>query len=255
MLILRRSLCASPIAPRAGVCYTALKAPAGPFNTQRKGTLLMKNTLIFDLDGTLLNTLDDLTDAVNHALERHGFAQRESAEVASFLGHGFVWLIDRALPEGVDETAKRAVLEDFRTCYMEHCMDRTRPYDGIPALLTDLQQRGVRLAIVSNKGDAAVRELAAKYFPSVPVAVGERPDVRKKPAPDAVFAALRALDTDPADAVYAGDSEVDAETARNAALPCILVSWGFRPRAQLAGLGAAAIADSPAELLAAFERL
>ena len=122
MLILRRSLCASPIAPRAGVCYTALKAPAGPFNAQRKGTLLMKNTLIFDLDGTLLNTLDDLTDAVNHALERHGFAQRESAEVASFLGHGFVWLIDRALPEGVDETAKRAVLEDFRTCYMEHCM-------------------------------------------------------------------------------------------------------------------------------------
>ena len=153
----------------------------------------MTDTVVFDLDGTLLNTLDDLTDAVNLALARQGFPARREEEVASFLGHGFEWLISHALPDGAGAAARTQALTTFREHYMAHCMDKTRPYDGIPALLAELTEKGYRLAIVSNKGDAAVRELAAKVFPEIPVAVGERPDVRKKPAPDAVRAALRAL--------------------------------------------------------------
>ena len=216
--------------------------------------LHMINTVVFDLDGTLLDTLGDLTDAVNYALARQGFPARRPDEVAAFLGHGFDWLVSHALPEGA-EAAHAPVLNDFRDHYMAHCMDRTRPYDGIPALLAELTAKGFRLAIVSNKGDAAVRELAAKYFPEIPVAVGERADVRKKPAPDAVLAALRALSAGREEAVYVGDSEVDAETAKNAGLPCVLVSWGFRSRTLLEKQDAAAVVDRPSELTRAFERL
>ena len=215
----------------------------------------MKNIVIFDLDGTLLNTLDDLTDAVNASLNQYGYPAREPDEIASFLGHGFAWLIDHTLPANVEVDTHDAVLASFKKCYMAHCMDRTQPYDGIPALLDALSARGCRLAIVSNKGDAAVRELAKKYFPSIPVAVGEKPDVRKKPAPDTVLEALLALNADAADAVYVGDSEVDAETARNAGLPCVSVSWGFRSRSLLESLKTAAVIDRPAELLPLLDRL
>lgn len=215
----------------------------------------MINTVVFDLDGTLLNTLDDLADAVNAALAEQGCPARRPDEVAAFLGHGFEWLISHALPDGTDADTRAQVLAAFQARYMAHCMDKTRPYDGIPALLAELTAKGFRLAIVSNKGDAAVHELAAKYFPAIPVAVGERPDVRKKPAPDAVRAALRALQADETEAVYVGDSEVDAETAKNAGLPCVLVSWGFRQRALLEAQEAVAVIDRPAALLPLLERL
>lgn len=216
----------------------------------------MKNTVIFDLDGTLLNTLDDLTDAVNHALEQYRFPPRSPQEIRNYLGHGFAWLVDNALPDGTATDSRAAVFEAFHAQYMAHCFDRTRPYDGIPELLTELLEHGCNVAVVSNKGDEAVKQLIARYFPGkAAVVVGEREGVRKKPAPDTVFEALRALGANADDAVYVGDSEVDAETAKNAGLPCVLVSWGFRDRALLDTLDARAVIDCPAELLPILQRL
>ncbi|MGI5977934.1 MAG: HAD family hydrolase [Oscillospiraceae bacterium] len=216
----------------------------------------MINTVIFDLDGTLLNTLADLTDAVNAAFRRFGYRERTERECASFLGHGFDELISKALPDGVEDTRKAEVTSAFRDYYMAHNAEKTQLYSGISELLDLLNAKGFRIAVVSNKGDEAVRALAADYFPGkAAVVVGEREGVRKKPAPDAVNEALRTLGAERTQAVYVGDSEVDAETAQNAALPCILVSWGYRERAFLETLDAAAIIDAPAELPAVLERL
>jgi len=216
----------------------------------------MINTVIFDLDGTLLNTLADLTDAVNAAFRRFGYRERTERECASFLGHVFDELISKALPDGVEDTRKAEVTSAFRDYYMAHNAEKTQLYSGISELLDLLNAKGFRIAVVSNKGDEAVRALAADYFPGkAAVVVGEREGVRKKPAPDAVNEALRTLGAERTQAVYVGDSEVDAETAQNAALPCILVSWGYRERAFLETLDAAAIIDAPAELPAVLERL
>ena len=209
----------------------------------------MYQAVIFDLDGTLLDTLDDLAAAVNAALTAHGMPTRTRDEVRSFVGDGVALLVERALPDGRAYPAFDDCLADFKRIYAENSRVSTRPYDGIPALLARLRERGIRVAVVSNKYDAAVRDLCAHYFGSlVEVAVGERPSVAKKPAPDTVFEAMRALGLDPdspddrASCVYVGDSDVDILTARAAGLDCISVLWGFRDEAFLRSTGATATA-------------
>ena len=215
-----------------------------------KGLILyMYQTVIFDLDGTLLYTLDDLHAAVNHALAACGYPLREKAEVRRFLGRGIRNLMEQAVPAGTEGDAFEAAFASFRTYYAQHSLDRTRPYDGIPDLLQTLKARGIASGIVSNKVDSAVQALYARFFAdSVRLAVGERPGVRRKPAPDAVLEALRQLHAPAEQAVYVGDSEVDAQTAANAGLPCILVDWGYRDRAELLRLDARAVVSSPEAL-------
>ncbi len=219
---------------------------------RKKRVIFMRyDAVIFDLDGTLLNTLDDLAAAVNAALTACGYPTRTLDEVRAFVGNGVAKLIHRAVPAGTAPEEEARCLERFRAHYLVHMRDQTAPYSGILPLLDALQQAGIAVAVVSNKFDAAVKELCRDYFgPRVPVALGESPSVRKKPAPDTVFAALRALDV-PADrAVYVGDSDVDIETARNAGTACISVSWGFRDSAFLYAHGTSCIADTPQALAA-----
>lgn len=208
-------------------------------------------TVIFDLDGTLLDTLQDLADAVNAALHRYGYPRRSIEEVRDFVGNGIRQLMVRALPGGDDNPDFPAVFSAFRESYTAHCFDHTCPYPGIDKLLLSLKAAGCRVAVVSNKADAAVRTLCGRFFPdTVDIAIGERETegIRKKPAPDTVLEVLRRLDADRTSAVYIGDSDVDIMTASNAGLPCISVTWGFRSREFLAGHGAVRYADSPREL-------
>lgn len=204
---------------------------------------------IFDLDGTILDTLGDLTAALNHALTAHGFPPRTPEEARSFVGNGIRNLIRRALPAGTPEETVEAVHADFGPFYHDRCAVHTRPYAGIPEALAALRAAGVRTAVVSNKPDREARLLVEAYFPGLfDAAAGEKPGVPRKPAPDGVAAVLRALRADPARAVYIGDSEVDVETARNAGLRCVSVDWGFRTRAQLEAAGAAEIVSAPEAL-------
>ena len=182
--------------------------------------MMRYSVILFDLDGTILNTLDDLAASTNRALAKNGLPTRSTEEVRRFVGNGIRLLIERAVPSNTPLTLTDRVFDDFRTDYAEHCADRTLPYDGIPELLRALRASGARTAVISNKADSAVQELIAHYFPGLfDAVVGERPGVRRKPAPDAVLEVLRTLSAAPADAVYIGDSEVDVETARNAGLP------------------------------------
>lgn len=197
--------------------------------------------IVWDLDGTLLDTLDDLTDATNHALSGNGLPLRTREEVRRFVGNGIRRLIARAVPEGTPDAVRDAVYGDFCPYYAAHCNDRTHPYPGVMELLAGLHA-AVPMAIVSNKADFAVRELAEIYFGRlIPVAVGARDGSRTKPAPDVVLRALGELGAAPASAVYVGDSEVDVETARNAGMSCVSVSWGFRTPDVLRAAGASVI--------------
>ena len=208
---------------------------------------------IFDLDGTVLDTLDDLFDAANAALFMGGYQTRTKEEICSFVGDGIKMLIERALPKGVGEGELARVLKLFTDYYAAHCADKTKPYLGICEMLGDLRAKGVKTAVLSNKADFATQALAKTYFAGLFDAVAgerEREGVPKKPAPDGVHLLLRACDVDAADAVYIGDSDVDVKTAANAGLDAILVSWGFRSREQLLANGAKVIADTPKELQA-----
>ena len=204
---------------------------------------------IFDLDGTLLDTLDDLTDSVNHALEVFGFPKRTAAEIRSFIGNGAKMLISRSVPAGTDEAATLAVLSAYSEWYKTHGDIKTKPYDGIMDMLRELKRRGIRLALLSNKPDSAVQILNKRYFDGIfDFAAGERTGIPRKPAPDAIFGLLKELGFESADTVYIGDSDVDIEVARNAAMDCISVCWGFQDRAHLKECGAKRIAASAAEL-------
>ena len=204
---------------------------------------------IFDLDGTLLDTLQDLADSTNFALQSYGYPQRSIQEVRRFVGNGIEKLIERALPTSVSFEEKTRVLEAFKTHYGAHCEDHTAPYDGIMDLLDRLTEAGVTIAVVSNKIDFAVQALCKKYFGSrFSVAVGERKGIRKKPCPDSVLEVLATAGLSPSDAVYIGDSEVDILTARNAGTDIISVTWGFRDRELLLASGAKIFADSAWEL-------
>ena len=211
----------------------------------------MYNTFIFDLDGTLLNTLDDLAASVNYALRTHGMPERTLDEVRSFVGNGVRLLMERAIPEGAANPRFEETFATFRAYYMEHSLDTTRPYDGIPEMIHTLKQRGCRLAVVSNKFYAATQELIRHFFPEITVAIGEHEaeGIRKKPAPDTVFEALRQLGVGKEKAVYVGDSDVDLQTARNSGLPCISVLWGFRNRDFLLAHGATTFISRPEKLL------
>lgn len=209
------------------------------------------STAVFDLDGTLLDTLEDLYLATNHALAKHSLPPRTHDEVRMFVGNGVERLIRRAVPAGTDEDTILAVLSDFKTTYATICEDHTAPYEGIIPLLQALHSQGIRIAVVSNKFDAATKQLCGKYFGDlVEVAVGERAGVNKKPAPDTVYEALRELGVTAEAAVYIGDSDVDIETARNCGMDCISVTWGLRDEEFLAANGAANLIHTPADLLA-----
>lgn len=208
-------------------------------------------TVIFDMDGTLLNTLEDLTDAVNYALRQMGMPERTIEEVRTFVGNGVQKLIERAVPGGLDNPKFEKAFAHFKEYYAVHCNDKTGPYEGVLSLLRELKAEGYALAIVSNKLDSAVKELAKVYFEGiVPVAVGERPGAAKKPAPDMVQIALEELGVSAETAVYVGDSEVDLMTAKNSNLPCIAALWGFRDEEFLREQGAVNMARTPQEIKA-----
>ena len=210
----------------------------------------MKTAVIFDLDGTLLNTLEDLKDSTNYALQKFGFPQRTLDEVRSFVGNGLRMLIVRAVPAGTEDAVIDAVLQTMKLHYAENYHNKTRPYDGIEALLARLKAEGYPMAIVSNKADLVVALLRKLYFDAlIPVAVGETEGVLRKPAPDMVYHALAELGVEASAAAYVGDSEVDVALARNAKLPLIAVSWGFRGREALEEAGAALVVDDAATLL------
>lgn len=204
-----------------------------------------KDTVIFDLDGTLLNTLEDLRDSVNVMMRKYGYPQHSLEEVRTFVGNGIGKLIERSLPGGRGNAQFEQVLADFKQYYTGHCRIKTKPYDGVLDLMKTLSERGFKLAIVSNKNDAAVKELDEIYFSAyTDAALGDREGRKRKPAPDAVFAALAELDSDRERAVYIGDSEVDYETAQNSGMDCILVSWGFRDREVLEHFEQAVVVDT-----------
>lgn len=206
--------------------------------------------VIFDLDGTLLDTLTDLANAVNAALEANHMPKRTMDEVRQFVGNGVRNLMIRAIPNGAENPAFEKTFADFRAYYAVHCKEYTRPYAGIVELLGELQKRGVKMAIVSNKLDSAVKELAKEYFGEyITVAIGDMEGVARKPAPDTVFKALEELGVSRDEALYVGDSDVDIMTAMNAELPCVSVTWGFRDRDFLMFHGASRLIGEPLELL------
>lgn len=205
--------------------------------------------VMFDLDGTLLDTLDDLTAAVNHALSVRGFPSRTRDEVRSFVGNGIGKLIERSVPAGTPPEETADCLRDFTEYYESHLSVYTRPYPGIIELLHRLRARGIRVGVVSNKKDEAVQVLCRQFFGSEVIAVGERADVRRKPEPDGVNALLKAWGTvAKAETLYVGDSAVDVATAKGAGLSCVCVTWGFRTREELAAAGATLFADTPEQV-------
>jgi phosphoglycolate phosphatase len=214
--------------------------------------MITYNTYIFDLDGTLLDTLTDLAASTNYALRTHGMPEHTIDEVRRFVGNGVRKLMERAVPDGTDNPLFDEAFATFRQHYMEHSLDTTRPYEGVPEMLAALKVKGCHLAVVSNKMMAATQELCRHFFPeTIEVAIGENEaeGIRKKPAPDTVIAALRQLGVGEEGAVYVGDSDVDIATARNSNLPCISVLWGFRDRDFLLQYGASTLISAPKELL------
>ena len=210
--------------------------------------MMKYKAVLFDMDGTLLDTLADMAAAVNHILSVHGYPLRTVEEVRAFVGNGARKLMERALPPDVTGDAFEALLEEYRQWYEAHACVRTAPYPGIPAVLAALHRAGVRCAVVSNKPDGATRELAARFFPGLP-AFGQQDGIPAKPAPDMVYHALAELGVEASAAAYVGDSEVDVALARNAKLPLVAVSWGFRGREALEEAGAALVVDDAATLL------
>lgn len=208
--------------------------------------------VIFDLDGTILDTLDDLADSMNYALDKYGYPTRTKEEIRSFVGNGLLMLTRRAIAPESDEAVIQTVLATQKAYYKEHCADKTKPYDGILELLDELKKTDVKLAVVSNKADYAVQILCEQYFPGLfDMAVGEKEGVRKKPAPDSVNAVLQELQIDKEKTVYIGDSEVDIETAKNAAMDALLVTWGFRDKEFLEERGAKTLVHTTNELKSA----
>ena len=209
------------------------------------------STVIFDLDGTLLDTLDDLWDAVNAALAKYGLPLRSREEVRSFVGNGIAKLIERAVGDK-NYPDLTGVLQTFKDYYGAHCKDKTLPYEGIMPLLQALQAKGIQTAVVSNKADFAVKVLAEEYFGGLlAAAVGENEEggIRKKPAPDSLLAVMDELNATPSSVVYVGESEVDIQTAQNAGVACISVTWGFKDKAFLVKNGGTLFVDTPLEIL------
>lgn len=211
----------------------------------------MKKTVIFDLDGTLLNTLDDLADSTNYALSRFGYPTRTIEEVRQFVGNGVAKLIERAIPEGKNNPNFEKCLAIFKENYAQNMYNKTAPYNGIIEMLSNLKSKGIKIAVVSNKFDLAVKELCKKYFEGfIDFAAGENEaqGIKKKPAPDTVISVLNKFNFAPEDAVYVGDSDVDIMTAKNSKMPCISVTWGFRDEKFLLENGATILINAPSEI-------
>ena len=208
----------------------------------------MKTGILWDLDGTLLDTLEDLADAVNFALQQFGYPERSIEEIRCFVGNGARRLIERSVPAGGDADA---VFDTFRAYYDTHCRIKTRPYDGIMEALQKLGEK-YPMAVVSNKPDSAVKPLCAEYFPGL-YARGESTDCPRKPAPDMVFKAMEAIGVE--SCIYVGDSEVDVLTGRNAGVPCLSVLWGFRDRAEIMDAGGSHFCEDTAKLVEKLEEL
>lgn len=207
--------------------------------------------ILFDLDGTLLDTLEDLLDATNYALEVHGYPPRSKAEIRRFVGNGALNQIRLSAPEGTPPETVQAVLDTYKPYYTAHCQRKTAPYPGIAEALAILKEK-YPIAIVSNKPDPAVKALCADFFPGI-YALGETPDCPRKPAPDMVYKAMAAIGAD--SCIYVGDSEVDVVTASNAGVPCLSVLWGFRDKENLEAAGAVHFCESPSVLLKKIEEL
>lgn len=208
------------------------------------------DTVIFDLDGTLLNTLEDLHDSVNYALGKAGMPLRSLEEIRRFVGNGVMRLLELAVPQGKENERFDDVFADFKAYYSVHCNDKTGLYPDVERLLGELKRRGYKLAIVSNKYYDAVQELKEQYFSEyLEIAIGEKEGIRRKPAPDTVLKALKQLGSSKERAVYVGDSEVDIATAANTGMDCIAVTWGFRTREEQIKAGGRIFADSPLEIL------
>lgn len=208
----------------------------------------MKKFVIFDLDGTLLNTLEDLKNSTNYALKKYGMPERSLQEVRKFVGDGVQKLIERAVVKNCDENIISECLNTFKENYSKNMYKNTAPYNGIINILKELKSNGVKIAVVSNKFDSAVKELCKKYFGElIDSAIGQSDNIPKKPFPDGVYKAMKEIGADFINTIYVGDSDVDVKTAKNAKLPCIGVTWGFRDRDNLAG--AEYIIDNPSEIL------
>ena len=211
---------------------------------------MKKDTIIWDMDGTVLNTLIDLRDSVNYVLGLYGMPGHTIEEYRMFFGSGIRHALECAVTPGTTEATIDEMLPIFKEHYDIHCLDNTCPYEGIVEVMKKLKEQGYRMAIVSNKIDSAVKELNERFFSeSVEVAIGERDGVKRKPAPDMVEQALLELGSTKEQAVYIGDSEVDMATARNSGLKCISVLWGFRDKEFLINEGATVFAETPEDLL------
>lgn len=211
----------------------------------------MKKIVIFDLDGTLLNTLDDLADSTNYALSKFGYPTRTIEEVRQFVGNGVAKLIERAIPDGKNNPNFEKCLSIFKENYAQNMYNKTAPYNGIIEMLSNLKSKGIKIAVVSNKFDLAVKELCKKYFEGfIDFAAGENEalGINKKPAPDTVLSVLRKFSFSPEDAIYVGDSDVDIMTAKNSHMPCISVTWGFRDEKFLLESGATILINAPSEI-------
>ena len=210
---------------------------------------------IFDLDGTLLDTLDDLWDAVNHTMESYGFPCRTRDEVRAFVGNGVERLIELSMTgeEPRNHPQFDAIVADYRAYYAANSEHKTAPYAGVIALIRRLIDDGIAVSVVSNKPHGATVTLCAKYFPEIAVVCGEREaeGIRRKPYPDTVFRAVAELGLDVKDCVYIGDSEVDIKTAANAGMDCISVLWGFRDEAELRDAGGSVFVRTAEELYGA----
>ncbi|MBR6098748.1 HAD family hydrolase [bacterium] len=214
--------------------------------------------VIFDLDGTLLNTLEDLCDSTNYALAQFGFPKRSIDEVRNFVGNGVKLLIERAIPDGSDNPEFEECLNVFKEHYKNNMYNKTKPYNGVMEMLRELKFKGIQVAVVSNKFDTAVKELCKKYFGDfIHIAIGENEaaGVRKKPAPDSVFKAITEMKVRIENVVYAGDSETDVQTAKNAEIDCIGCAWGFRDKSILLREGATHIIESPVQILDVITKL
>ena len=207
--------------------------------------------ILFDLDGTLLDTLDDLLDATNYALAHHGYPPRTKPELRRFVGNGAMNQIRLSLPEDCSPEEVQAVLDTYKPYYTAHCQNKTAPYPGIPEALAELKTK-YPIAIVSNKPDAAVKALCADFFPGI-YSLGETPDCPRKPAPDMVYKAMAAIGADRC--IYVGDSEVDVITAGNAGVPCLSVLWGFRDKEDMEAVGSEHFCDDTSVLAEKIEEL
>lgn len=208
--------------------------------------------IIFDLDGTLLNTLDDLADSTNFALSEFNYPTRSKEEISTFVGNGVAKLIERAIPDGKHNPNFNKCLEIFKQHYSINKYNKTAPYNDIINLLTELKEKNYKIAVVSNKFDLAVKELCQKYFPNlIDIAIGENEaaGINKKPAPDTINLVLEQLELTSNQAIYVGDSDVDILTAKNSNMPCISVTWGFRDKKFLLENDAKIIINNPKEII------